>query len=106
MLRDYESRKMITIKPIHELVIRKNELNDYRSLFLKGNPNGGIRMKNLPDFRVIEVNNLSALEFFESGLDKAIDQSIEKNSESHELTKTLIELRNQVRTAMQWFIKE
>ena len=68
-MKDYASRKFIHLEPMKELVINGNEYNDYKSLFVKEQPKGGIRMKNLPDFRFIEVNNLGIIEDYLDKLD-------------------------------------
>jgi hypothetical protein len=106
-MKDYASRKFIHLEPMKELVINGNEYNDYKSLFVKEQPKGGIRMKNLPDFRFIEVNNLGIIEDYLDKLDEAIKQSIEKkNGEDHILTVVLKDLKDRLEAEAEYFNKD
>lgn len=63
-------------------------------------------MKNLPDFRLIEVNNLGIIEDYLAKLDEAVKQSIEKNGEDHVLTVVLKDLKDRLEAEAENFNKD
>ncbi|EOF89247.1 TPA: hypothetical protein IWN98_001231 [Enterococcus faecium] len=105
-MKNYASRKFIHLKPIKELSMNGNEYNDYKSLFVKDTPIGGIRMKNMPDFRLIEVNNLGIVEYYLERLDEAVNLSIQQNGEEHILTVVLKDLKNRLESEAEFFYED
>nr|WP_236918922.1 hypothetical protein [Enterococcus avium] len=78
----------------------------YKSLFVKDTPIGGIRMKNMPDFRLIEVNNLGIVEYYLERLDEAVNLSIQQNGEEHILTVVLKDLKNRLESEAEFFYED
>nr|APB62529.1 hypothetical protein pEA19081_p33 [Enterococcus avium] len=63
-------------------------------------------MKNMPDFRLIEVNNLGIVEYYLERLDEAVNLSIQQNGEEHILTVVLKDLKNRLESEAEFFYED
>ena len=102
-MKNYSVRRPVTIRPNVALSQRGNRFNSYQTLFVKGE-NGGIRMKNMPEFRLIEVNNLLALENYDLYIAGALDKSRNELGSEHKLTKMFEDLQERVQKEIKTFI--
>lgn len=103
-MRDYKKRIMVTIKPKADLVLYGNKFNDYKTLAVRGGDGTAVRGKNV-DARLIQVNNLGALENADAMLMEIIDNLLGQGKQDSELFNVIADMKAEVEIAMNNFVK-
>lgn len=103
-MRDYKKRVMVTIKPKVDLVLYGNKFNDYKTLAVRDGDGTAVRGKNV-DARLIQVNNLGALEHADTMLMEIIDNLLGQGKQDSELFNIIADMKTEVEIAMNHFVK-